>query len=379
MKFPWKIGAALTALFITLSTLAFAPPKSDSIDHQGYHGENKTIESRYLKHIHALPKKGKGNNSTIADHFADDFYSKDQNNYKNIEKAIKKFEAGCDLILKNIRTDANVPLWQLKVNLCNYTWRKDFYFVVALQVRIYKLDKAKWTLGELKQWMHYMFWAGAEHIYICDHYRFSFERLDVKLKRYIDAGLVTYIAWNRIRNPMQAQTSCYQHIITRYGHSNIWQAAIDMDEYPFITGDQREGFWTQYLKKVSFAISELSLHNYLMLGHGDRTKNMTIERIKRMTPKPANELDKPIYRPTRVSAVLHHNKILHGRRMEVKNDEARLLHYWGSRVSDFGPDKPDLYNITIEYPAMAESFSNILRHSLVAFGEIDAFNCSTGP
>ena len=57
----------------------------------------------------------------------------------------------------------------------------------------------------LKQWMHYMFYAGVEHIYLCDHYEFEHEKLDTPLKQYIQLGLVTYLPWGKIRDAMQVR------------------------------------------------------------------------------------------------------------------------------------------------------------------------------
>ena len=86
-----------------------------------------------------------------------------------------------------------------------------YYFLTELlQVRIYEDDKAKWTLKELKQWMHYIFLAGVQHIYLCDHFLYEHEKLDVPLKKYIDAGLVTYLPRGSVRDAMTAQTQCYQ-------------------------------------------------------------------------------------------------------------------------------------------------------------------------
>ena len=60
-----------------------------------------------------------------------------------------------------------------------------------LMIRLYEADLAKWTIRELKQWMHYMLLGGVEHFYVCDHFKIDEERLDVKLRTCIDAGLVT--------------------------------------------------------------------------------------------------------------------------------------------------------------------------------------------
>jgi hypothetical protein len=118
-----------------------------------------------------------------------------------------------------------VPLWQRRLNVevssRNATeskfeadvngFEREYYFLAELlQVRIYDEDKARWSIKELKQWMHYLFLAGVEHIYLCDHFMHEHEKLDGHLKRYIDAGLVTYLPRGSVKEPMTAQTQCYQ-------------------------------------------------------------------------------------------------------------------------------------------------------------------------
>ena len=321
------------------------------------------------------------------------FYAKEQQLAKQLADANAKYEKACSDKLKayeDLQSSQNktekqsiikskYPQWQKRLTKCKDIEKTKFFLTSALQVRIYKADKAKWTIKELKQWLHYMFWAGIEHVYVCDHYRFTSESLLYSLKQYIDANLVTYIAWNHIRIPMTAQVSCYQYIIDEFGADAVWQIAVDMDEYPFMPNDTNENFLSRYLKSLSFSVTEVSMHNFLMLGHGNRSRTMAIERITRMTPEPANELDKPMYRPNRVIASIHHNQIKHGKRLEADGEQIRLLHYWGSRINHFGPDTPEILVKTIEYTALRDSLSNTIRQSLIGFGELDAFSNSTGP
>ncbi|KAK2140920.1 hypothetical protein LSH36_1205g00006 [Paralvinella palmiformis] len=294
-----------------------------------------------------------------------------------------------DFVYKTVNaTNVLVPFWQRKLNRChslgrpvNGTWK--YQLVELLQVRIYSDDKAKWTIRELKQWIHYMFLAGVEHIFICDHYKNESERLDVPLKRYIARRLVTYLPWSVVRNPMQAQIKCYQHIIDNYKQHTTWQIAVDMDEYPYSPNDGREGFIVRYLRNVTARygarISEISINNFLMLGQGDRKRDVVIDRIDRMTPKPANYLSKPLYRPERVRANVHHNRILFGAHLTANDNEMRMLHYWGARVQNWGPDTNRTLAITIPMHGMRDMWANQVRQSLLAFEEYDAFSSETGP
>jgi len=129
-------------------------------------------------------------------------------------------------------------------------------------VRIYDEDEARWTVRELKQWLHYMLLAGVEHFYVCDHYASESERLDGELSRYIDAGLVTYMPWGKNSaagsgSPLRAQIRCYQRLVTRYRRRHRWQIAVDVDEYPFSPNDTRENFLARYLDQIPDDVSEV--------------------------------------------------------------------------------------------------------------------------
>ena len=138
----------------------------------------------------------------------------------------------------------------------------EIFICITLQVRIYSEDEAHWTLRELKQWLHYMLLAGVEHFYICDHFANDSERLDGSLRRYIDAGLVTYIEWDQRSaagsgSPLTAQTRCYQRLVRRYRRQHRWQIAVDIDEYPFSPSDTRVNFLARYLDQVPDDVSEV--------------------------------------------------------------------------------------------------------------------------
>ena len=312
------------------------------------------------------------------------YYHREQIIASELNQAYQEYERACSERLSrgsNItpKTIPGAPAWQNKLTGCQERLPDRYYLSAVLQIRIYNKDRARWTIKELKQWIHYILWTGVEHIYLCDHYRLLSEMLYSRLKTYIDLGLITYLPWHHIRMPMKAQVDCYQYMIDKYGYDSTWHIAIDMDEYPHVLNDTQEGCLVRYLNQLSYSVSELSLHNYLMLGQGDRRRTMAIERITRMTPQPANELDKPIYRPSRVVASIHHNMIRHGRRLESNDEEIRLLHYWGARLQNWGPDTPETRLKTIEFPVLRDTVAPLIRQSLLVFGELNAFSNSTGP
>ncbi len=283
-----------------------------------------------------------------------------------------------------------MPVWQRKRKLISLLGGSGGGYCVTeiLQVRIYDEDKAKWTIRELKQWIHYMLLAGVDHIYLCDHYNASSEKLDTPLKAYIKQGIMTYIPWGApegvTRSAIDAQLQCYDHVIRTYGHLSPWQIALDMDEYPFSVLDTAEGFLVRYLhhitKRQGAKVSEIALSNYLMLGRGNLSQDMVISRINRIVKKPENGLVKPIFRPDRMtSSSVHHMNYKVGTRIDADPDEMKMLHYWGSRLQKWGPDTREIRERTVPMEDMEKHWADAVRNSLIVFGELDSFSNSTGP
>ena len=183
---------------------------------------------------------------------------------------------------------------------------------------------------------------------------------------------------------MEVQVVCYQHVINHYRSLSTWQIAIDMDEYPFSVIDTREGFVRRFLENITKSrgsdVTEISMENYLLLGQGNRSRDLVIDRINRMTPRPANNLVKPTYRPERISKVaMHHNYILWGRNIVADSDMLRMAHYWGARTQNWGPDTPETISKTVEMNLARNSWAEKLRNSLLSWGETDAFATDSGP
>ena len=146
----------------------------------------------------------------------------------------------------------NVPNWQRRLRKSGIQ-SGPFFLTAVVRVRLYKEDKAKWTVAEFKQWMHYQFWAGVEHIYVCNHFINESERIEKPLEKYIELGLITILAWNEpialpgsktyIEDNADNQNACYQHILKLYRNQSTWQYNFDMDENPYCLDDQEEGFF----------------------------------------------------------------------------------------------------------------------------------------
>lgn len=232
------------------------------------------------------------------------------------------------------------------------TKRPPFFLTAIVLLRIYDSDKAKLTTREFKQWLEYVRYAGVEHVYVYDAYVANTESQRGILSRFFQDNFITYVDWH-VHNPYTiqgTQVASYQHCIDNYGHEHTWQAAIDIDEYPFSLRDTEPGFLTRFVKQFSEKnphVSEITMQNYLFLGK-PQERELLFERIWRRTKGPANPLVKPIYKPVNVRAQVHHNYLKSGRSMNAPDHELRLNHYWGARLQNWGEDTPDIIAKTQE-------------------------------
>ena len=294
-----------------------------------------------------------------------------------------------------------IPNWQRNLGLRRNNFNLQYYLTAVVRVRLYEEDKARWTVAEFKQWMHYQFWAGAEHIYVCNHFLNESERIEKPLEKYVELGLVTFLPWNHIHavpgsknypnDNAKNQDGCYRHVLEKYGNQSTWQYNFDMDENAYCPNDQTEGFLTKFLTDLSASDSgkdenkqvvEIKVQNFLLCGQGDRNRNIVYDRINRITSRVANGNWKAIYKPKYVDDVGMHGVVkekMHGLWLIADTSKLKMLHYWGARLQDWGPDTPKLYNFTIEFNDVRNTIAESLRYSLLAFNETDAFSCTTGP
>ena len=227
------------------------------------------------------------------------------------------------------------------------------YFLTAvLLVRIYEKDKAKLTTAEMKMWLQYLRYAGIEHVYIYDAFVYQNESQLPHLREFLKDGYVTYVDWH-IHNPYTisgTQVTAYQNCIDLYKYESRWQAAIDIDEYPFSPVDQSPGFLKRYIQQYEMEcpkVSEISMENFLFLGQ-PAEKELMIERISRRTANRSNDLSKPIYKPHDVyKASVHHNPLRKGYMAFAPEQKLRLNHYWGARLQNWGPDTEETLKWTV--------------------------------
>ena len=280
----------------------------------------------------------------------------------------------------------SVPKWQQNLGIRKPTNGTKFYITSIVRVRLYADDPARWTPREFLQWLHYQFWAGAEHVYVCNHFLNDNEKLEPFLAKYIKHGLVTLYPWSNITyiphkggDNTKNQVSCYNYILKHHGNEAVWHYNFDMDENPYVPGDRCEGFLTRYLKSVDSRVSELKLANFVLEGQGDRTRDIFYDRINRITPKPLNPNVKPIYRVAMTTAAGMHSAVTTGRSIHPMYNEMTLLHYWGARTQNWMNDTEEMLRSTVEFNDVRNTIAINIRHSLIAFGEFHAFASNTGP
>lgn len=243
---------------------------------------------------------------------------------------------------------------------CN-TWchrgnglKPPYTLAAVLLVRIYRRDLAGLSSREMFQWLQYLRYAGFQHVYVYDAYVMKNESQRDFLKPLIKSGYVTYTDWS-VHNPYTiqgTQVAAYQHCLNNYGKLSKWQAAIDIDEYPFSPIDLEENFLGRFIEKYAKEhadVVEVTMMNYLFLGKplNDQTNPLLMDRIRRRTHQPANPLVKPIYQPLRIgSAQVHHNNVRHGMSRDSDPKLLRMNHYWGARLQNWGEDTPKVLKMT---------------------------------
>lgn len=233
--------------------------------------------------------------------------------------------------------------------------KKPPYLLTAvLLVRIYRHDLAKLSSREMIQWLQYLRYAGFQHVYIYDAYVKPSESQRDVVKPFTQSGYATYIDWS-IHNPYTiqgTQVAAYQDCIDTFGKDSMWQAAIDIDEYPFSPLDLNENFMLRFLheySEINPQASEITMKNYLFLGKplDGSVEPFLIGRLRRRTHAPANPLVKPIYKPAAIAwAQVHHNGLKGGFSQDTPSYMLRMNHYWGARVQNWGEDTPKVLDMT---------------------------------
>ena len=229
-----------------------------------------------------------------------------------------------------------------------------YFLTVVFIVRIYEKDLSEMTSAEVKQWLLFLRYAGVEHVYLYDLWYLPGESQREPLDLFIRQGYLTYLDRHEL-NPYvtaKSQLPSYQHCLDEFGKDTTWQAAIDIDEYPFSSEDTEPGFMYRYIKKFSKKnpdVSEITMNNFLYLGQKNKSRELLIEKLWRHTHGPSNKLVKPIYRPADMKrAQIHHNMRRTGHSRMAPSSGLRMNHYWGARLQNWGPDTPETLSNTEE-------------------------------
>ena len=69
----------------------------------------------------------------------------------------------------------------------------------------------------------------------------------------------------------------------------------------------------------------------------------------------------------------------HGQLVIADTSKLKMLHYWGARLQDWGPDTPKVIDMTVEFNDIRNTIAKSVRHSLIAFNDTAAFSKETGP
>ena len=201
-------------------------------------------------------------------------------------------------------------------------------------LRIYAGDKPELTTLEVEQWIRYMHYAGVDEVYVYDAYEHAEESIR-DWHRQINLPGVTYIDWHdhvpySIR---RTHVAAYQHAIERANCT--WHIAMDIDEYPIVLDDLEPNFLHRLMDGLTE--TEYTFANFVFSGDPHDRQWLPMRMLRRF-PRPLNNLCKPIYNPAHVRANIHHNIILQGRSVEFPWHTARMNHYWGGRLLNWGRD-----------------------------------------
>lgn len=359
LRCAFKLKTRFAIFFILLVTLAFANFFLLISLRTNVHDQSESlVESLFFIHFH-------GNVSLVSEEGHDGLSEHRLYEIHSTVKPLKSNKAGV-LANDKITTKANHHKVQQfttsGVNDNCTAWcrrgnalKPPYLLTAVLLVRIYRHDLAKLSSREMIQWLGYLRYAGFQHVYVYDAFVAPSESQRDVIEPFVQSGFATYIDWSA-HNPYTiqgTQVAAYQDCINKFGKDSKWQAAIDIDEYPFSPRDLNQNFMARFLNEYSknnADISEITMPNYLFLGKpiNDKTEPLLIARIRRRTPKPANPLVKPIYKPAAIGwAQVHHNGVKSGHSQNSPDTMLRMNHYWGARLQDWGEDTPKILDMTV--------------------------------
>ncbi|EFJ15595.1 hypothetical protein SELMODRAFT_422639 [Selaginella moellendorffii] len=244
--------------------------------------------------------------------------------------------------------------------------RDGFFLVAVIFNRVFAADLFNITSFECRQWIDYMGSAGVEHIYWYDTAHDESESQEESLRPYVESGALTYHRFYSLFPKLEGsdfhyeQDNSYAHFLANYNRSGGWAIEMDVDEYPFSPTDTNPGFLARFLRRTGTSeVSQILLQCMLFMGNpmGD-PGNWVIERYQRRKRESEGTIpgfhsrQKPIFRPALTEGVTtfdpHKFVMRIGATIVAEEKEMRMNHYWGPRLTDFGPDTPEAVAMLVE-------------------------------
>ena len=183
-------------------------------------------------------------------------------------------------------------------------------FKYELSIGIIVKNEAKY----IQEWIEYHLLVGVNHFYVYDNE--STDDLKIKLKPYIDAGIVEYIYF-----PGQhRQINMVNNVVKRAKNETKWLAIIDTDEF-LVPLDGHKTI-TDALKEYKDAPGiEVNWVIYGDSGHEKETKGLVIERFKEhsLPDYKVNRNVKTICNPRKVLQASAHSEKYFGKLKSVNS------------------------------------------------------------
>lgn len=251
---------------------------------------------------------------------------------------------------------------QVTVTSTNTTRGRIFRLTGMMYVRTWAKNKMNYEFREVREWMEWIFYGGAEHIFIYDNCQTPDECLLTCLAPYIRKGLVTYIQWHPPENHHEAQIHGLTNWLQKYGSTTEWQLTMDIDEYPVMRGDIEADFLLRLIQQHRCSIyfqNQFFLDLFKPKQKGEFLMERFLRRDKNYERYPSRS--KVLYQPEFVRQLnIHSADMLPGcgDRHVIPIEKGAIQHFWGFRHVD---NKTNVDRFMINTVA-DDSMKSVARH-----------------
>lgn len=212
-----------------------------------------------------------------------------------------------DLIKKNVASKKIVSLDSFIENMVN----PDCSFKYSLAIAAILKDEAEY----IEEWICFHLNQGVEHFYLYDNE--SKDDIKLKLKNYIDKGIVTYVYWPGLAQ----QYPAYRNAIENFKNEVRYLCFIDIDEFifqkcdgkglPEVISDIQNEYMKNRNKEIEKKFAAVGI-NWLIFGTNfkkEKENGLVIERFLRCDDDKlgGNAHIKTIYNPRAVTDIYAHN------------------------------------------------------------------------